>query len=180
MITMCDTQIITGLAILICGFIDLGTGISAYHFFLIGLVAWFSNLTHTAGLTLLRQYLHHRPLEKLVRLLSMWALFLMLLVAIVPTVYFNWASSREKVSVALPGSPAICLYSPSHAMFWLEPFSQQDVYWLFVSAIWGTIKLSQVKGSVTLEEEAQCLPWWLVCQLSDYSPNYHMVAKKLF
>ncbi|KAK1759789.1 hypothetical protein QBC47DRAFT_410524 [Echria macrotheca] len=116
-LAMCDVQIVTGLGILISGFADLRCGISAYHFLLVGLIAWFSNLTHIAGLTVLRQYLHRRPVEKWARLFFMFTLSVMLLVAMGPTIFFNWAAPDEW-SAALPGSYAICFFNPTNTMQW--------------------------------------------------------------
>ncbi|KAK3380562.1 hypothetical protein B0T24DRAFT_498530, partial [Lasiosphaeria ovina] len=129
-LAMCDVQIVTGLGILVSGCADLGHGISAYHFLLVGLVAWFSNLTHIAGLTVLRRYLHRRPFEKWIRLSLMIILSVMLLTAIGPTLFFNWPAWRSQDdnqgedqeqrqgSAGLPGSYAICFFSPQRAIEW--------------------------------------------------------------
>jgi hypothetical protein len=117
---MCDTQLLAGLGILISGFIDLRcgiSGISAYHFRLVILLAWFSNVTHTAGLTVLRRYLHKRFTEMCIRITGMILLFFMLITGFVPTIFFNWAT-RDNISAALPGSPAICLFNFSKAREW--------------------------------------------------------------
>lgn len=119
---MCDVQIVTGLGILVSGYADLKCGISAYHFLLVGLVAWFSNLTHIAGLTVLRQYLHRRPFERWIRLFFMIALSVMLLIAMGPTLFFNWAalewSDVDEGSAGLPGSYAICFFNIKRSIEW--------------------------------------------------------------
>jgi hypothetical protein len=115
---MCDVQFVTGLGILISGFIDLRKGISAYHFYLITHVAWFSNLTHICGLTVLRKYLHSHPTEKVIRLCSMAALAILLLIAMGPTLFFNWAHIDTEGSASLPGTDAICFYNPSRSTNW--------------------------------------------------------------
>ncbi|KAK0651014.1 hypothetical protein B0T16DRAFT_489112 [Cercophora newfieldiana] len=278
-LAMCDIQIVTGLGILVSGYADLKSGISAYHFLLVGLVAWFSNLTHIAGLTVLRHYLHRRPSQKWIRLSLMIILSVMLLTAMGPTVFFNWpvweslsetAGEEEKRfqgSAGLPGSYAICFFNARRAIQWhysdtevkleaspsfqsvlismlllvfslasrtiklqstlssavkktrgyfsnrykayirrcfcIEPsfrrrkprsrstqfmrtiFCTQmtnllviriytdllvstlsDIYWLLISAIWGTIKLFLVKQSVVIEEDSwafgQILPAFLL------------------
>lgn len=56
MLTMSDFQLITGLAILISGFTQLQTGISAYHWQRLVQLAWFSSVTHLCCLTALRDY----------------------------------------------------------------------------------------------------------------------------
>ncbi|KAJ4006435.1 hypothetical protein NW766_010522 [Fusarium irregulare] len=114
---MCDLQFVTGLGILISGFIDLRKGISAYHFILVTHLAWFSNLTHICGLTVLRKYFHTRPMEKLIRMICMTVLALMLLVAIVPTLSFNWAHPDEGTA-RLAGTDAVCFYDPFRSSDW--------------------------------------------------------------
>jgi hypothetical protein len=114
---MCDLQFVTGLGILISGFIDLPKGISAYHFFLITHLAWFSNLTHICGLTVLRRHFHTRPIEKFIRVICTVMLAVMLLIAIVPTLAFNWANPYEGTA-SLPGTDAICLYNLSRSADW--------------------------------------------------------------
>lgn len=130
---MCDVRIVTGLGILVSGYADLTNGISAYHFLLVGLVAWFSNVTHIAGLTVLRQYLHSRPCEKWFRLTLMILLSIVLLTAMCPTMFFNWAAWIDQIpdesdyylqsTAASPGSYAICFFSPQRAIQWHHEFS---------------------------------------------------------
>ncbi|KAG5660179.1 hypothetical protein KAF25_003701 [Fusarium avenaceum] len=115
---MCDVQFVTGIGILISGFIDLRKGISAYHFYLITHVAWFSNLTHICGLAVLRKYLHSRPIEKVIRLWCMATLAILLLIAMGPTLFFNWAYIDPEGSASLPGTDAICFYNPSRSASW--------------------------------------------------------------
>ncbi|KAJ3539856.1 hypothetical protein NM208_g5315 [Fusarium decemcellulare] len=116
-LSMCDVQIVTGLGILISGYSDLPKGISAYHFLLVTHVAWFSNLTHICGLTVLRRYLHSRPAEKWGRLFCMALLSAMLLGAMAPTLFFNWAHADEGTA-SLAGSDAICFYNRSRSTDW--------------------------------------------------------------
>ncbi|KAH6976345.1 hypothetical protein BKA56DRAFT_688037 [Ilyonectria sp. MPI-CAGE-AT-0026] len=118
-LSMCDTQILTGLGILISGYADLCNGISSYHFQLIGQLAWFSNVTHIASLTVLRRYLHRRRVEKWTRLILMFILSTMLIVAMGPTLFFNWVNGEEG-SASLPGSFARCFYNTSRSLKWLE------------------------------------------------------------
>ncbi|GAB1314746.1 hypothetical protein MFIFM68171_04956 [Madurella fahalii] len=128
-LAMCDVQIVTGIGILVSGYADLKCGISAYHFLLVGRVAWFSNLTHVAGLTVLRQYLHRRPFEKWIRLFLMVALSLMLLTAMGPTLFFNWAvpNYRYEGSAGQPGSYAICFFNTKRAIEWHYAVSDAGV-----------------------------------------------------
>ena len=93
---MCDVQIVTGLGIMTAGYIELAHGnLAAYHWRLIIYLAWFSNLTHQAALIFLRGYLRDHPRERLWRFCLMTLLVVMLLVALLPTAFFNWQSSSS-------------------------------------------------------------------------------------
>lgn len=103
-LNMSDLQIITGLSILISGFIQLRCGLSAYHWQIMVYLAWFSSITHLCCLTFLRNYLFNHPGQRLWRLISMFIIIIMLVVALVPTGYFDWSS---------PASYAICYFGRS-------------------------------------------------------------------
>lgn len=110
---LCDIQVFTGIAILISGFISLSTGISAYHWQIIAYLAWFSSITHLSGLTVLRNHEYHPQRNTKVRLVLMFVLLTLLIVATIPTGYFSWANSQFQ---ELPpdekhrfmSSPAVC------------------------------------------------------------------------
>ncbi|KAJ3454048.1 hypothetical protein MRS44_018680 [Fusarium solani] len=239
-------KLMTGLGILISGYANLRCGISAYHFQLIAHLAWFSTVTHLAGLSALRQHLHRRPVEKWGRLFFMVVLAIMLLAAMFPTLFFNWAHDANQGSASFPGSNAICFFNASRAVKWhkerhayntlytatnshafnsaimsmillilslaslifkaqdsvshvaksarkefsdlwkryirrlkngeqtsgLRLYSDllistlSDVYWLLVSAIWGTVKLFMAKSSAYVDEDdwtfGQILPIFLL------------------
>ncbi|KAM5378820.1 hypothetical protein ACJZ2D_004293 [Fusarium nematophilum] len=236
-LNMCDIQLMTGLGILISGYANLRCGISAYHFQLIAHLAWFSTVTHLAGLSALRQHLHRRPVEKWGRLFFIVVLATMLLAAMFPTLFFNWAHDANQGSASFPGSNAICFFNAFRAIKWHKErhayntlytaknshafssaimsmillilslasliFKAQDsvshaaksarkvisnvwkryirrlkngeqisglrgisVYWLLVSAIWGTIKLFMAKSSAYVDEDdwtfGQILPIFLL------------------
>ncbi|KAI0149420.1 hypothetical protein BJ166DRAFT_63179 [Pestalotiopsis sp. NC0098] len=87
---LCDLQILSGLAILVAGYLSLSCGLASYHWQMIAYLAWFSCLTHQGGLTVLREDLVQHSVRRTVRLVLMSALFLLLLVALVPTGRFAW------------------------------------------------------------------------------------------
>lgn len=93
-LTLCDVQIATGTGILISAYASLGgeEGISVYHWLIVVYLAWFAHLTHLTGLTLLRQHFHARPSECNWRLIFIVLLFVLLLAAQIPTVYFGAAA----------------------------------------------------------------------------------------
>lgn len=95
---LCDTQIITGIGILVASYASLGSGLSAFHWQMAVCLAWFSNLTHLSGLTFLRTYLYTHPRERNLRATFMAILFIMLVVSEIPTVFFNWPNSFESLA----------------------------------------------------------------------------------
>lgn len=96
---LCDAQSVTGIGILLSGYIVLDSGISAYHWQIMVYLAWLANLTHMSGLTLLRKYLRAHPNERNWRLLCMTILLALLLAAEIPTAFFNWISSEDPLSI---------------------------------------------------------------------------------
>lgn len=90
-LALSDQQIVTGIAILGAGFQGLRTGqINVYHFQTVIYLAWMSSSVHLSALTLLRPFLHyHRGLMSW-RIVGMFVLLIMLLIALVPTVSNYW------------------------------------------------------------------------------------------
>lgn len=108
-----DIQAFTGIAILISGFISLSAAISAYHWQMIGLLGWFSSITHLSGLTVLRYHPSNRQSSTKIRIILMFVLLVLLLVAVVPTGYFSWGDSQfqnlpSDESRKFMSSPAMC------------------------------------------------------------------------
>ena len=118
---MSDLQILTGISILISGYIQLPCGLSCYHWQLLIYLAWFSSLTHLACLTFLRNYLYIHQGERVWRLVLMGILVVMLLVAMVPTGNYNWGSwsdgyNPDSPDETIPPQPtdyAICYFTRS-------------------------------------------------------------------
>lgn len=65
-------------------------GLQAYHWQILVYLAWFSSITHLSGLTVLRSYLSRHPTGTYLRYALMAILLMILIVAIVPTGFFNW------------------------------------------------------------------------------------------
>ena len=120
-----DTQVITSVAILVSGYVQLPCGLSAYHWQTIVDLAWFSALTHLATLTSLRQYFRSRPTMAILRIMFMGMTLILLAAALQPTVFMPQLRNGESAFVKNgPGlqdsqivvsdfisSPAICLFS---------------------------------------------------------------------
>ncbi|ROW03022.1 hypothetical protein VMCG_05817 [Cytospora schulzeri] len=124
-VSMCDIQLFNGLGILVSGFISIKCGLQAYHWQILVYLAWFSSVTHLSCLTVLRRYLGRRPTETYIRYTLMVILLIVLMVAAVPTGFFNWFSVEGETwdwedgcrrtmdgttlaTAAIQSSPAIC------------------------------------------------------------------------
>lgn len=103
---------------MISGFISLSTGISAYHWQIIAFLAWFSSITHLSGLTVLRSQPSSHQRNTTVRIVLMFVLLALLIVATVPTGYFSWADNEFQgypldKKQRFMSSPAICYFNPN-------------------------------------------------------------------
>ena len=109
---MSDLQILTGMSILIAGFIQLDCGISAFHWQVLVYLAWFSSVTHLSCLTILRTFLYNHPSQRLWRLIGMLVVVVMLIVALLPTGQWMWQEQRMLGQNPFPpgGAYAICFY----------------------------------------------------------------------
>lgn len=126
-LSSCDVQLLTGLAILFSGYINLGLdAISAYHWHMVVYLAWFSNLTHLACLTLLRGYLHQHQNERRRRLGLMLILWMLLLVAIGPTLWMNWM--HDDSYPGLPSTNARCFFHPPVALKTIQRRTCENEY----------------------------------------------------
>ena len=105
-----DQQLVTGLALLISGFVQLRCGISSYHWQTIIYLAWFSSLTHLTTLTVLRQYFRDNPAPRLWRAVLMLVLVTLLGFALLPSGDFWWFTSDNSLDYT-PGVPTNSLPS---------------------------------------------------------------------
>ena len=106
-----DQQLVTGLALLISGYVQLRCGISSYHWQTITYLAWFSSLTHLTTLTVLRQYFRDNPAPRLWRAVLMLVMVTMLMVALLPSGDAWWFTSNRYASyVGVAGIPALCYF----------------------------------------------------------------------
>lgn len=141
-IMLCDAQLLTGLSILTSGYILSQSGLDAYHWQILTYLAWFSTITHLSGLSVLRSHLSKHLRGKYVRFFLMCCLLVMLLVAIVPTAFFDWAEAEYYLklgdnpdrklefndSSAQPSSFALCYFNLTYGN---ERFNQT---WLYTEA----------------------------------------------
>ncbi|KAF4908008.1 hypothetical protein CGCVW01_v012380 [Colletotrichum viniferum] len=125
LLTMCDVQLLTGLGLLFAGFVSLDCYVSAYHWQILSYLAWFSNLTHAACLTALRQHMYYNQMERNFRMILMFILLAGLIAAIVPTGYFNWDESvaHSEGTASKATSNARCFFSHTTIQaLWNEPW----------------------------------------------------------
>jgi ABC-type uncharacterized transport system fused permease/ATPase subunit len=116
---MSDLQILTGISILISGYVQLKCRISCYHWQIIVYLAWFASLTHFACLTILRSYLYNHPGERAWRLVAMGCIVIMLTVALVPTGNYAWLDdpdtfNRPTNGYREPNGPELFSYAICH------------------------------------------------------------------
>lgn len=101
-----DIQLLTAVAILLCGYIQLPTNLSIYYWEIMIDLAWFSSLTHLATLTTLRGYFRERPQLAYWRVAIMGAILILLGTAIVnannPP---QWLRLQDYVDI-----PALCFF----------------------------------------------------------------------
>ncbi|RMY49318.1 hypothetical protein D0865_07561 [Hortaea werneckii] len=124
-IVLSDQQIVTGIAIMTAGFVGLRSGqISVYHYQIVLYLAWLSSSVHLSALTLLRPFLNRHAGVKVWRLVGMGALFIMLVIGLVPTVSYDWGiinfmdpkdSSIGENNLTGWGVPASCFWGKTYA-----------------------------------------------------------------
>lgn len=102
-----DTQIFTGIAILLDAFLQLRCGISTYHWQIAVDLAWFTSLSHFATLTSLRKYFRKRPKLAIWRVFFMGTNLILLMTAMAPTGYVDL---RFRILDVMP-VPAKCLFT---------------------------------------------------------------------
>ena len=104
-----DTQMMTGMSVLLCGYTQLADGLSSYHWQMVVCLAWFSSLTHLATLTSLREYFCKRPMMARFRAVYMAVLLIMLVVSYGTTGWLPQLQYGRELSW-----PAKCLFSPAN------------------------------------------------------------------
>ncbi|KAI7542134.1 hypothetical protein KC331_g8143 [Hortaea werneckii] len=185
-IIFADQQIITGIGILVAGYANLDSGISAYHWQIITYLAWMSSNVHLTTLTLLRDWLDANRVLRRWRIAGMTILLLLLIAALIPTTKYVWISalrnhplkefsyySPEKENDGLGlGIPAKCFWDfrdPSRGELFRDvnidsPFSFAI---LILGYVW---KLGQLyNGSRTWSKKwLRCVPEWLLERAAIY------------
>ena len=95
LLTLSDQQLVTGLAILIAGYLKT-CSMSVYYFNIVGSLALFSSATHLATLGVLKEYLVAHSTLRDLRVFAMGLVLIMLIVALLP----GWFSQDKSVPVS--------------------------------------------------------------------------------
>lgn len=115
LLTYSDTQVITGIAILLAGYWQLSCGISVYHWKVICDLAWFSSVTHIATLTSLREYFQQRPTLAYCRTAAMGINLILLGIASGPGSYNYPMHNPPHPQGRFYALPAKCFYERQHS-----------------------------------------------------------------
>ena len=83
-LALSDQQLVTGLAVLIAGFVS-PCSMSMYHFNIVAALGWFSSTTHLSTLAVLRFYLIEHPTLRNWRVVAMLLVLTLLIIAQVVT-----------------------------------------------------------------------------------------------
>ncbi|RSL68597.1 hypothetical protein CEP54_002669 [Fusarium duplospermum] len=154
---MADIQLLTGICVLITGFIALPCGIDAFHWRILVYLAWFSSITHLSGLVA-TSHIYERVWEKHIRIFLSLLFLVMLMVATVPVGFFDWGDPlirwRDDIPTVYPGSPAVCSFNfeLSNALnerVWEEICSQSECW-------------------------SNKTAWWWPPEAKDERPSYHI------
>jgi uncharacterized membrane protein len=92
-----DTQLVTGLAILIAGYSQLSCSITAYHWQIMVYVAWFSSFLANNSL-------------RLIRVFFMCIMGSLQVAALLPTGSRNWLDAAREAGPLYPGLSTECYY----------------------------------------------------------------------
>lgn len=104
-----DTQLVTGLAILIGGYSQLNEGISAYHWQIMIYVAWFSSFSFLSAMAFLEDYFQANQSLRIIRVFFMFILASFLIVALIPTGSDLWLNLYRNIGF-YPSLDAKCYY----------------------------------------------------------------------
>jgi hypothetical protein len=112
-----DSQIVTGLAMLVAGFIR-SCQLSLYHYQVIVYLAWMASSTHMTAITVLRSYLRRlRPVLNW-RVVTMTVMFAMLVAALALTASTVMPSDLNIGHGLFFDSPMSCAWNKEYMRWW--------------------------------------------------------------
>lgn len=174
LLTYTDSQIITGIAILLAGYCQLSCGISVYHWQVVVNLAWFSSLTHVASLAVLRKYFRERPVLVYCRLAAMGINLVLLGVASGPANYN--APSYKILDIPTVGNahsearfyafPAKCLYQYNDKGF--------EFNYVIITTSLGFLLISYIARVIQiLTTSSELTDKWLRHKFSNWLKHKH-------
>lgn len=105
---MSDQQLVTGFAIMIGAYSQLQCSLSICHWKMTTMLTWFSTTTHLATLPFLRRYLEIHRFVLFLRVFLMFALAIILAVALIPSPNLGYYNPATPSNLA---TPAKCIMS---------------------------------------------------------------------
>ncbi|KAH7070960.1 hypothetical protein FB567DRAFT_455484 [Paraphoma chrysanthemicola] len=174
-----DTQLVTGLGILIAGYSQLQCGISAYHWQIMVFVAWFASFSFLSAMTFLEGYFQTNNNMRLIRVGFMVILSSLLIVALLPTGSKNWLNMFHQGEGYYPSLSTACFYkqlllksfvSNSGPKIWSMVFS---IFVVIVSYLQCGIRLFD-PGAQTSHKYLRVWPGWKIKKAL-----YHLERKTL-
>ncbi|OAG01367.1 uncharacterized protein CC84DRAFT_1220884 [Paraphaeosphaeria sporulosa] len=105
-----DTQLVTGLAILIAGYSQLSCGIASYHWQILVYVAWFSSFTFLSAMAFLEGFFLANNSLRLIRVFFMCIMGTLQIAALLPTGSRNWLDAAREAGPLYVGLSAECFY----------------------------------------------------------------------
>jgi hypothetical protein len=146
-LALSDTQLVTGLSILASGYSQIKCRLSIFHWHIVVFLAWFSSATHLTTITFLRRYIHDNHGLRNIRLILMFFLVGMLVVALIPTggdcgLFLDRADALlmtyfgVNTTVKLyPGYPAKCCFDKIHDGKFIESKTTQQFLSMMASEV---------------------------------------------
>ncbi|KAG6357481.1 hypothetical protein INS49_013358 [Diaporthe citri] len=132
-LNMCDLQILTGLGILLAGFVSLPV-LKGAHWQMVCYLAWFATVTHMSGLSMMSKYLHGRSWERKSRMILMGVLLIILVVAMVPMAAITISEDDGGEDLVLTWNcNATCFFSPQ--------FMANNLHSVSLGLQWGSTKI---------------------------------------
>ena len=146
LLTYSDLQAITGIAILLAGYLQLPNGIQVYHWQVLTNLAWFSSVTHIATLTSLRGYFKKRRKLAYCRITAMGINLILLGVASGPANYKSYTTRFYAF-------PAKCLYQQldGRSASLVQPTIAASLLFMITSYTIRAIRISVTCSKVTHE-----------------------------
>lgn len=113
-----DTELVTGLGILIAGYTQLTCGISAYHWQIMVYIAWLISFSFLSAMAFLQDYFRSNNNMRVIRISFMVILAALLITALVPTGSIHFLNILTFQQGYYPGMAAACYYKQiAHGTF---------------------------------------------------------------